>query len=274
MSDRKAVDRYAVFGNPIAHSKSPQIHTLFAEQTGQQLTYEKVCVAEDAFEAEVRQFFAKGGKGLNITVPFKLRAWQIADTLTDRARKAEAVNTLYMDCGQLLGDNTDGAGMVGDITANLGWPIAGQRILVLGAGGAVRGILAPLLAEQPQQVFIVNRSAEKAARLAELFAGDGQIYGGGFGDLVGQKFDLIINGTSASLQGELPPLPDDLLAINGSCYDMMYAAEPTVFLRWAQQRGCQQMADGLGMLVGQAAEAFYLWRDVRPAVAPVIAHLR
>ncbi|GLS24574.1 shikimate dehydrogenase [Marinibactrum halimedae] len=268
-------DRYAVFGNPIAHSKSPVIHTLFAEQTGQQIQYDKICVPEDEFIQHVNAFFEDGGKGLNITVPFKLEAHDLADELTERARRAGAVNTLLLtEAGKLLGDNTDGAGLVNDITERCGWSLRGARVLILGAGGAVRGVLQPLLAHQPESLLIANRTVSKAETLADSFSQLGNIAGCGFDELSQQSpFDIIINGTSASLSGDLPPLPDTLLHPNSACYDMMYGKELTVFLKWAQQKGCNQLADGLGMLVGQAAESFRLWRGVMPEVVPVIKAL-
>jgi shikimate dehydrogenase len=267
-------DLYAVFGNPIHHSKSPHIHRHFAEQTGQNMHYNRQLVAEDAFRDTAAQFFAEGGKGLNITVPFKLEAFALADRLTERAQRAGAVNTLARQSdGLLLGDNTDGIGMVHDMH-NLGWELRGKRILVLGAGGAVRGILQPLLEEQPASVTIANRTHEKAQQLVMSFQDLGTLQACSFADLAGQTFDVVINGTSASMNGDLPPLPAGLLAENACCYDMMYAAEPTVFLQWAEQQGAGKIADGLGMLVGQAAEAFYIWRQIRPEVIPVITEIR
>ena len=268
------MDRYAVFGNPIAHSLSPQIHCLFAEQTGDRLTYDKVEIAEDQFEAAVGNFFDTGGRGLNITLPFKLRALQLADELTERARMAGAVNTLAAQGGRILGDNTDGAGLVADILQQQGWKIAGRRLLLLGAGGAVRGVLQPLLAQQPGQLVIANRTLSRAQDLERLFQGQGPVAASTLADLHGCRFDLVINGTSASLSGAMPPLPENLLADGADCYDMVYAAQPTVFLRWAQQHGCRHCADGLGMLVGQAAESFLLWRGTRPRVGPILDRLR
>ncbi|MFA5494753.1 MAG: shikimate dehydrogenase [Porticoccaceae bacterium] len=268
-------DRYAVFGNPIAHSRSPDIHARFAAQTGQDLVYDRQLVAVDGFAAAADDFFRAGGLGLNITVPFKLDAWRYAGALTDRARHAGAVNTLArLATGAILGDNTDGAGLVRDIRSNLGWPIAGQRLLVLGAGGAVRGVLEPLLAERPLSVTVANRTEDKALALAAAFGGLGAVAGCGFAALEGRAFDLVINGTSASLAGDLPPLPEGLLASGACCYDMMYGREPTVFMAWAAGRGAAAMADGLGMLVEQAAEAFFLWRGVRPATESVIEAVR
>ncbi|ROR98986.1 shikimate dehydrogenase [Sinobacterium caligoides] len=269
------VDQYAVFGNPIEHSRSPDIHHAFARETDQSLAYGKQCVPVDDFTQAAVQFFADGGRGLNITVPFKLEAYQFADTLTKRARQAGAVNTLAVQAdGSILGDNTDGIGMVSDIVDHLGWSLAGRRVLVLGAGGAVRGVLGPILAQQPSQLVIANRTSAKAEALAKAFTADIAVVGCGFERLDGHQFDVVINGTSASLAGDLPPLPATLLATEGKCYDMMYGAEPTVFMRWAQQHGAASVSDGLGMLVGQAAEAFALWRDVRPSVAPVIEVIR
>ncbi len=267
-------DRYAVFGNPIEHSKSPAIHRQFAEQTAQAIDYQRQKVALDGFGEAVRHFFAGGGRGLNVTVPFKLEAFQLADVLTTRAQTAGAVNTLWQDAqGQLWGDNTDGIGLVSDITDNLGWSLTDKTVLILGAGGAVRGILQPLLEQHPAQVFVANRTAAKAQDLAATFAELGSIAGGGF-EAVSTPFDVIINGTSASISGELPPIAPQVIQANSHCYDMMYGAEPTVFLTWAQQLGCTQLADGLGMLVGQAAESFKIWRGVKPQTTPVIKALR
>lgn len=267
-------DLYAVFGNPINHSKSPAIHRQFAEQTGQDMNYTKQLVNEGEFAQAAEAFFAQGGKGLNITVPFKIDAYQFAQRLTPRAERAGAVNTLAKTSdGSILGDNTDGIGMIHDMH-NLDWEIEGSRVLILGAGGAVRGILQPLLEENPAQVVIANRTFDKAEELVKQFHDLGDMKAKSFEQLANETFDIVINGTSASLQGDLPPLPDKLLGPNACCYDMMYGAEPTVFLRWAQQHGAVHIADGLGMLVGQAAEAFYLWRQIRPEVVPVIAALR
>ena len=269
-------DKYAVFGNPIDHSKSPDIHRQFAEQTGQALSYEKQLVDPQGFEAAADAFFAGGGKGLNITVPFKQDAYSYVARTSPRARRAGAVNTLSLEAdGTILGDTTDGVGLVSDIKHNLGWQIRHKKVLILGAGGAVRGVLEPLLEEQPQHIIIANRTVDKALQLAKGFAEFGYLLGCGFDMLDEQQFDVIINGTSASLQGELPPLPDSLINADGStvCYDMLYGAEPTPFMQWAAERGAK-VSDGLGMLVGQAAESFALWRGVRPETAPVIRSLR
>jgi shikimate dehydrogenase len=267
-------DHYAVFGNPIEHSKSPMIHRAFAEQTGQDISYNKQRVEAGGFDAAADAFFDSGGKGLNITVPFKQDAYSYAVKLSARARRAGAGNTLSLLDGLVRGDNTDGAGLVRDIADNLGWQIKGKRLLILGAGGAVRGVLEPLLEQQPQHIVIANRTVDKALQLAKGFAEMGYLCGCGLDMLEGQQFDLVINGTSASLNSELPPLPDDLLAADGCAYDMMYGAEPTVFMGWAGERGVTDIADGLGMLVEQAAESFYIWRGIRPKTGPVIAELR
>lgn len=267
-------DRYAVMGNPIAHSKSPQIHALFAEQAAQQLSYEALLVAVDGFAAAVAEFRANGGKGLNITVPFKQDAWQVEAERTARAERAGAVNTLcFRDDGSVLADTTDGVGLVSDLLQH-GLVLRERRVLILGAGGAVRGVIEPILEQQPAQLVIANRTVAKAEELVQIFADLGEVTACGFDELQGQQFDLIINGTAASLEGKVPPLPDDVLAANGSCYDMMYSAEPTAFQLWARQHQAVKALDGLGMLVGQAAESFYLWRGVRPQTTSVIQTLR
>ena len=266
-------DRYAVFGNPIAHSRSPEIHSRFAAATGQDMVYHRQLVPVDGFVETAQAFFRDGGKGLNITLPFKQQAFTWATELTQRARLAGAVNTLAAGDGAILGDNTDGAGLVRDMLVNRGWTLAAQRVLVLGAGGAVRGVLEPLLATQPASVTIVNRTADKAVALASAFAELGPVTGCGYEGLAGQSFDLVINGTSASLAADLPPLPDDLLNAGAACYDMMYGAAPTPFMAWGTARQAA-VADGLGMLVEQGAESFRLWRGVSPATAPVLAQLR
>ncbi|MDP2546908.1 MULTISPECIES: shikimate dehydrogenase [unclassified Oceanobacter] len=267
-------DRYAVVGNPIGHSKSPLIHTEFAAQTGEDILYTALLFPRDGFERDARLFFEHGGGcGMNITVPFKEEAYQLADAYTDRARRAGAVNTLKKQPdGSLLGDNTDGAGLVLDLKRHQ-VPLAGQRILLLGAGGAVKGVLQPLLEEHPAELVIANRTVSKAEQLAADFSDLGNICASGFAGLSG-PFDLIINGTSASLGGDLPPLADELVAHHTITYDMMYGDQATVFNAWAGALGAAQTIDGLGMLVGQAAEAFYVWRGKRPDVAPVLSMLR
>jgi shikimate dehydrogenase len=268
-------DRYAVMGNPISHSKSPVIHRLFAEQTGQDIVYEAILVDRDGFIAAVRLFQQEGGKGLNITVPFKQEAWVLVDQHSERAELAGAVNTIVLQAdGQLYGENTDGLGMVRDLVENHGISLTAKRILLLGAGGAARGVLGPVLEQHPASVFIANRTEERAIHLAQQFRSHGLVQGGGFDALGEESFDLIVNGTTASLEGEVPPIPASCIASRTCCYDMMYGREPTPFLDWAQEHGAAQTMDGLGMLVEQAAESFALWRGVRPDTRPVIAFLR
>lgn len=268
-------DRYAVIGNPIEHSKSPAIHTAFATQTAQDLSYERILGDLEEFESDVTDFFTAGGCGLNVTVPFKERAFQLADSLSERAQSAGAVNTLIRQPdGSLRGDNTDGVGLVRDLGCNHRFNFAGARILLLGAGGASRGVLRPLLAEAPKSLIIANRTASKAEALAADMALLGPVKGCGLDGLSGRQFDLIINGTAAGLSDEVPPIPDDCLAEGGWTYDMMYANQPTAFVRWGQAHAAAQALDGLGMLVEQAAEAFYRWRGVRPETETVIAALR
>ena len=268
-------DCYAVMGNPIEHSKSPLIHKLFAEQTGQALRYDALLVKTDGFAQAVAAFLIAGGKGLNITVPFKREAWEIADKLSDRAKRAGAVNTLVIqDKGDLFGDNTDGVGLVRDLTDNLKIKLKDKRILILGAGGAARGVLAPLLEQEPSRLVIANRTVETAVQLAEAFSDIGDIQACGFDALKGSRFDLIINATAAGLSGQVPDLPKGVIDDHTCCYDMMYGSEPTAFLRYAKERGAQCAFDGLGMLVEQAAESFRIWRGVSPDTAPVIETLR
>ena len=268
-------DKYAVFGNPIKHSKSPLIHGIFADQCGQAMQYRAVRVDLDGFERAAGNFFEAGGAGLNITVPFKHEAYDFAQRLSDRAARAGAVNTLTRaGDGAIEGDNTDGIGLVRDMVANQGWAIQGLRILVLGAGGAVRGVLEPLLRERPKELLIVNRTAERARQLAGEFSDIAPLQGGAYSLIGERQFDLIINATSAGLSGEMPDLPSTLLTERSCCYDMVYGAEPTPFMRWAAQHAAWAVSDGLGMLVEQAAQSFYIWRKVRPETRPVINQLR
>ncbi len=267
--DSSGPDLYAVFGNPIAHSKSPRIHALFAAQTDQHLVYEKRLAPLDGFAASVQEFIAAGGRGANVTVPFKLQAHDLADTLAPRAQAAGAVNTLIFADGQVYGDNTDGQGLVSDIVHRAGQPINGQRVLVLGAGGATRGALLPLLEQRPQQLTLANRTLSTAQELLTRFsaqfpeAGRGvTLHACGLSDIQGQ-FDLVINATSASLQAAIPPIPENCFANGALAYDMVYGKELTPFLQYAQQHGARAR-DGLGMLVEQAALAFFLWRKVKP----------
>jgi shikimate dehydrogenase len=268
-------DRYAVFGNPIKHSKSPAIHTLFAQQCSQHIQYRAVRVELDGFAHAAAGFFEGGGAGLNITVPFKREAFDFANSLSERAARAGAVNTLSrLPDGTIEGENTDGIGLVRDMLANLGWTVRGLSVLLLGAGGAARGVLEPLLRAGPAELLVVNRTAERASQLAVEFADIGPLEGGAI-DLIGERqFDLIINATSAGLSGEAPQLPGSLLTERSCCYDMVYGAEPTPFMRWSAHHAAWAVADGLGMLVEQAAESFTIWRGVRPQTQPVINQLR
>ncbi len=274
-NDIDRVDRYVVFGNPIKHSRSPRIHAAFAEQTGQRLSYRAQLVELGGFVAAAREFFESGGKGCNITVPFKLDAFAFANELSGRARRAGAANTLALQTdGSIYGDNTDGVGLVRDIEQNLAWEVHDKRVLIVGAGGAVRGILEPLLRRHPSLLLIVNRTVEKAQQLAREFSDLGDVRACCFDALIGNQFDLVINATSTGLRGESLPLPSNLLARGCCCYDMSYGAEPTPFMRWAACEAAWAVADGLGMLVEQAAEAFCIWRGVRPLTRPVIDMLR
>jgi shikimate dehydrogenase len=269
------MDRYCVFGNPIAHSKSPEIHAAFAAQTGQDLQYERRLAPLDGFADAVRAFMAEGGKGANVTVPFKLEAVKLAQALTIRARAAGAVNTLVFSEDGIIGDNTDGAGLVADIVQNAGVAITGKRVLLLGAGGAVRGVVLPILEHRPAKLVIANRTVAKADELVEQFAalgGEGVVSACGFAEIEGD-YDIIINGTAASLSAELPPVSPSVFAPGCLALDMMYGTSPTVFLQFAAVHGAQ-LRDGLGMLVEQAAEAFNLWRGVQPATADVLNSLR
>jgi shikimate dehydrogenase len=268
-------DRYAVFGNPIKHSKSPLIHSMFAQQCLQQMLYRAVRVELDGFAQAASKFFDDGGAGLNVTVPFKREAFEFAHRLSDRAARAGAVNTLTRAVdGVIEGDNTDGIGLVRDLKANLGWAVQGLRVLLIGAGGAARGVLEPLLQERPQALLVVNRTGARAAQLATEFAEVGPLEGGAY-DLIGaRQFDLVINATSAGLSGSMPELPGSLLTERSCCYDMVYGAEPTPFMRWSAFHTAWAVADGLGMLVEQAAESFLIWRGVRPQTGPVINELR
>lgn len=266
-------DRYAVIGNPIEQSKSPQIHAAFARQTGDDISYGRVLGDLDGFEGDLDRFFAGGGRGLNVTVPFKERAFRRADELSKRARAAGAVNTLSLTPAGLHGDNTDGVGLVRDLSCNFHFDFAGAAVLLLGAGGAVRGVLRPLVDEKPARLVIANRTASKAHALADALANDA-VSACGLHQLGGQRFDLIINGTGAGLDAQVPAIPDDCLARDGWTYDMFYADEPTAFVDWGRRHGAGRALDGLGMLVEQAAESFFLWRGVMPETGGVIASLR
>lgn len=269
------IDTYAVMGHPIKHSQSPVIHAQFAQQTNQLLEYRAIHVPPGDLADAVRQFHTRGGKGLNITLPFKEEAWLLCKARTPRAQQAGAVNTIWFDqMGQACGDNTDGVGLVRDLTVNQGVEVAGRRVLVLGAGGAVRGILGPLMSAGPVRLVVANRNPARAAALVERFAEHGQLLASDFPQLAGLSFDLVINGTSASLSGTVPDIPDKVLAEGACCYDLAYSHDPTPFVRWGKSSGAAIAVDGLGMLVEQAAESFYRWRGVRPDSVAVIARLR
>ena len=265
-------NRYAVIGNPVAHSKSPQIHAEFARQTGQELVYERLLAPADAFIATANAFRANGGRGLNVTLPFKGEAFRYAGRLSQSARAAQAVNTLRFERDAIIGDNTDGAGLVNDLVRNLGCAVAGARVLLLGAGGAARGVIWPLLEQQPAQLVIANRTFGKAQHLAQSCHGAVEV--GTYAALADRQFDLVVNATSASLTGELPPLPRGVFARGALAYDMMYGRGETPFLAFARGEGAATFADGLGMLVEQAAESFFIWRGLRPNTAPVLKLLR
>lgn len=268
-------DKYAVIGNPISHSKSPLIHSEFARQTEQALEYSAIEVPQDELESGLSQLRdILKLKGINITVPFKEQAWQLVENQSNRAKRAGAINTLvFNDDGSMYGDNTDGVGLCRDLTDNNSIELRGKRILLLGAGGAARGVIEPLLGYDPLELFVANRTASRAHALVDLFSDLGHIRGGGFEDIK-PPYDLVINATAASLQGEVPPLPDNLLADNAACYDMMYSDSDTAFISWAKQHGAAKAIDGLGMLVEQAAEAFRLWRGVMPDTRSVMALIR
>ncbi len=267
-------EHYAVIGNPISHSKSPLIHTEFAKQTGQDLDYVTREIPLDDLVGGLKKLQDEGFKGINITVPFKEQVWQHVSNKSPHAMRAGAVNTLvFNDDGTFYGDNTDGTGLCRDLVDNHQTELAGKRILLLGAGGAARGVIEPLLSYQPAELFIANRTASKADLLVTLFNQFGHIKGGGFNDISGQ-FDVIINATAASLQGEVPPLADNVLADNASCYDMMYSDTDTAFITWANDHNAAKAVDGLGMLVEQAAEAFRIWRGMKPETQAVIENIR
>lgn len=267
------MDQYAVFGNPIKQSKSPFIHTLFANQTAQQLVYSAIEPPVDGFEKALKEFFDAAGKGCNVTAPFKEQAFQYAQQRTERATLAGAVNTLKLtDDGIIIGDNTDGAGLVLDLRNNH-VNLKGARILLLGAGGAARGVCGPLLAEQPKEIVIANRTLEKAQTLATIFKDFGNIKASSLEQLDGE-FDLIINSTSAGLSGQVAPISENLVRPETAIYDMTYSAEITAFNKWAKQLGSRLVIDGLGMLVGQAAESFAMWRGLKPSAKQVLTELR
>lgn len=265
------MDRYAVIGHPITHSLSPQIHTLFAEQTKEDLSYEGIELPVTSFETRVWQLFKDGYAGFNVTVPFKQDAFDFVDEMTERAKRARAINTLKkLPDGRIFGDTTDGIGLLTDLQDNLQWQIEQKNILILGAGGAVRGVIEPLLDANPASLVIANRTMKKVEELEDEFP---KITPCSFDEISGQ-FDIVINGTSASLSGQVPPLPEGVVNAGTKCYDMMYGKEPTAFMAWAKAQGAVDCADGLGMLVGQAAASFEIWRGIKPQTQPVIETLR
>jgi shikimate dehydrogenase len=268
------VDQYGVVGHPVGHSLSPFIHGMFARETGQDMAYRLYDVAPGDFHDRVREFFAAGGRGLNITLPHKIAAVDLAQELTPRAAHAAAVNTLAVRDEGILGDNTDGAGLVRDLCDNLGLVITHRRVLIIGAGGATRGILGALLELLPALIVVANRTPERATALAAAFTDLGTVRGVSFGELEREPFDLIVNATSASLSGDIPPIPATALGPQTVCYDLAYGRGANAFLNWARAQGCARALQGWGMLVEQAAESFNLWRGVRPATAYVLAALK
>jgi shikimate dehydrogenase len=275
MIDTARIDRYGVIGYPVAHSRSPVIHRLFALQTGQQLQYELLQVSPDRLEAAIRRFQRAGGKGLNVTVPHKAEVVRLVDRMSERASTAGAVNTISFIDAEIIGDNTDGVGLMRDLEANLGLRLQDASILVLGAGGATRGIVAPLLERRPALLCIANRSVNKAKALAEHFKVMGPVEACGFDAIPNARpFDLVINATSAGLGGETPPYPAAALGDATFCYDLSYALNPTPFSAWAREHGAAKSVMGWGMLVEQAAESFLIWRGVRPDTAPVLQQMR
>ncbi len=266
------IDRYAVMGNPVAHSKSPEIQQAFATQCQQKIHYDKILVAMGDFENAVINFQKQGGKGLNVTLPFKQRAYELADQCSERAELAEAVNTIIFKDNKIIGDNTDGAGLVNDLINNQKITMANKTILIIGASGAARGVIGPLWQQQPALIHIANRTEQKAVELAAHFNKTNIIASSLL--QLNNSFDIIINATSSSIQDEVPEVSPNIIHSDSFCYDMFYANSDTAFVKWAKATGAKQAVDGLGMLVEQAAEAFYVWRGVRPQTTAVIQQLR
>ena len=266
-------DRYAVIGNPIGHSKSPRIHAAFAASTGQFLEYTAIEGRHDTFEAAVHAFRESGGRGMNVTAPFKLQAFALATDRMERARLAGAANALKFDGGRVYADNFDGVGLVNDITRNLGVPLAGRRVLLLGAGGAARGTVLPMLAQSPAGLTIVNRDLDKARALVRDAGAASKLRAASYREVADETFDVVVNATSASLRGELPPVAPQVFGEDALAYELVYGKGLTPFLRLAQNAGVSRLADGVGMLVEQAAEAFVWWRGVRPETRRMIAAL-
>lgn len=269
------MDRYALVGSPVHHSISPRVHSLFADQTNQVMDYVAIEVKPDEFVRRVRQLADDGFKGLNVTVPLKTLAWEFADVCDSHAELAGAVNVLRFDSdGKSHAYNTDGIGLLRDLTQNHGIELKGRRILIVGAGGAVQGVIAPLLSSGPECITIANRTVAKADALVRRFRKFGNLQSCGYEALAGRGYDLVINGTSLGLLNEIPPLPDTVLDPGGCAYDMMYGHEPTAFVKWGQQHNAAKSLDGTGMLIEQAAETFWIWRGVRPETGPVIRELK
>ena len=268
-------DAYAVIGNPITHSKSPLIHTEFSKQTKQDIHYEAIFAPLNGFTAAINLFQQKGGKGMNVTVPFKTDAYKISTQLTEQAEAAQTVNTLVFNGNEIYGHNTDGIGLIRDIVANLGFTILAKRILLCGAGGAASGIILPLLKQKPSILVIANRTVQKAHKLQNQFSSyDDNVVSGNYEDVAGEKFDLVINATSTSLTGNLLLLPKGIFATGSFAYDLMYGNKQTPFLQLAQREGAEYLSDGVGMLVEQAAESFFLWRGIRPVTKELIKSLK
>lgn len=265
-------DQYAVIGNPISHSKSPAIHRMFAEQTGQDMSYAAIESPLDGFAATIKRLRVEDYRGCNVTVPFKFEAFRLCQQLTERAQVAQAVNTLIFHHGEIRGDNTDGAGLLTDIERNLGYALQSRKVLLMGAGGAAYGVILQLL-DAGAKVSIANRTVGKAQDMVQSFSSHGAVFASSYEGLSGQRFDAVINATSSSLSDDLPPLPPGIFAPGALAYDMMYGRE-TPFMKFGRDHGATVVADGLGMLVEQAAEAFFIWRGVRPDTAPVLAELR
>ena len=268
-------DRYGVIGHPIAHSRSPVIHQQFALQTGQDISYEAFDIAPEKLEKQLRSLIKKGLRGFNVTVPHKQAVAELADAVVGQAERAGAVNTVtVLDDGSMAGDNTDGIGLVRDLTDNLQLSVGGKLVLILGAGGATRGIVPALLDAEPAELRIANRTSERAEALVERFGDQGPVHACSFDALEDQPFDLVINATSAGLEGEVPPFPASIIGPETVCYDLSYAMKETPFVAWAREHGCTQVHQGWGMLVEQAAESFRIWRGIRPDTAPVLRRLR
>jgi shikimate dehydrogenase len=274
-SNTSTVDRYAVIGNPIEHSKSPDIHLLFADQTGENITYEKILADEDKFSQTVTEFFTEGGKGLNVTVPFKNTAYEFVDELSDYAKHAGAVNTIRInEAGKYVGENTDGIGLLRDLKKTLRIQIENKKILVVGAGGATQGIVEPLLNEKPSELVIANRTVQKAGAIAKQFITFGNVKSSSLNNIPKQSYDLVLHATSAGLHGRHVELTKEIIGPNTCCYDLLYSDQDTPFMQWAKQFHAKKVVDGFGMLLEQAAEAFYLWRGIRPDTAMALHYFR